>query len=835
MNEPRNVRRLLPVWASRIVGLLLLAMSFTTHAIEARVRAGFEAGDTTWVGQQVGFYVDVMTNGVRFSGQRIRLPEVPGALILEDAVSTVMLTEQIDGESWQIIRYSYPMFVQREGRVDIKPIVAEFNVYETYTGDPVAFDKASTAMSLQVERPPGVTDARMLVTTSDFSVSITITPEPDSLIVGDALTQTVTRHASDVSGMAFAPIPVADVSGIATYPKAPDVDDRHNRGLLTGTRVDSVTYVLEQPGEFEIPEVRLIWWNPKSAQLNTETIPALSLMVEENPVLQSEQDATVAPPSDARKYSKQLIALALAAIAVLVLGAMFGSKYRRWLARRRAEKQHSEPVRFKNLLRACSSNDPSRVYNDYYRWLTVTGEQQKAICDDKNLADELICLQHALVHQESNWRGRSFAAAMRKARQMKSIERSKSTIDVLSPTLNPVRSARAEHWVLIVCVSIFMTGAAVAESVSEEESSRFSYGDKGLQYESADGNNFLWFGVRLQTRYSNSAIDHDDEPGRPTENGTETKLNRGRLKLGGHLISPRLAVYSEYDFSKSQLLDLRVTYEFADWLSIRVGQWKSTYNRERSDSSGAQQFADRSIATPWFTVDRQKGIVASGRVGAGKALDSSYWFGRLSGAGRGGDLDDADGLWLGRYQWNFSKRVLGFSQSDIGRRDKPAGSIAIAVVSGKSMFTQFSGAGGGQLPGFENGEPDRYRIRQALFETAWQYRGFSWQQELHWKKITDSVTNVEQKIVGGYAQAGMFFSEIWGVVPEPLEFALRFAVVDPDGGDNEGIERESILAANWFFKGHRNKLTADISRIRRREVADNETETRVRLQWDVSF
>jgi len=81
----------------------------------------------------------------------------------------------------------------------------------------------------------------------------------------------------------------------------------------------------------------------------------------------------------------------------------------------------------------------------------------------------------------------------------------------------------------------------------------------------------------------------------------------------------------------------------------------------------------------------------------------------------------------------------------------------------------------------------------------------------------------------------MFFSELWGVVPEPLEFALRFAVVDPDGGDNEGIERESILAANWFFKGHRNKLTADISRIRRREVADNETETRVRLQWDVSF
>jgi len=399
------------------------------------------------------------------------------------------------------------------------------------------------------------------------------------------------------------------------------------------------------------------------------------------------------------------------------------------------------------------------------------------------------------------------------------------------------RKIRPRHAVkyILVCLAALPCVVAAADTDSSKEEGGFSYGKKGLQYESADGANFLWFGVRLQSRYSNSEIDHDDEPGRASENSAETKLNRGRLKLGGHLFSPRFAVYSEYDFSKDQLLDLRVTLEVAPWLSIRAGQWKSEFNRERIDSSGAQQFVDRSIATPWFTVDRQKGIVASGRLAAGKTLDSSYWFGRLSGAGRGGDLDDADGLWMGRYQWNFTKRVLGFSQSDIGRRDRPAGSVAIAAISGKSMYTQFSGAGGGQILGFEGGQADRYEIRQALFETAWQYRGFSWQQELHWKKIRDSVSKREERIVGGYAQAGLFVSELWDGAPEPLEFALRYAEVDPDGGDNEGKERESVVAANWFFNGHRNKLSADVSRVLRRDVADNETETRVRLQWDVSF
>jgi phosphate-selective porin OprO/OprP len=44
-----------------------------------------------------------------------------------------------------------------------------------------------------------------------------------------------------------------------------------------------------------------------------------------------------------------------------------------------------------------------------------------------------------------------------------------------------------------------------------------------------------------------------------------------------------------------------------------------------------------------------------------------------------------------------------------------------------------------------------------------------------------------------------------------------------------------LIAANWFFNGHRNKLTADISRNVRKYATDNEAETRFRFQWDVSF
>ncbi|MBT8041149.1 MAG: OprO/OprP family phosphate-selective porin [Gammaproteobacteria bacterium] len=394
----------------------------------------------------------------------------------------------------------------------------------------------------------------------------------------------------------------------------------------------------------------------------------------------------------------------------------------------------------------------------------------------------------------------------------------------------------ARFLVLLLIGCLTGPDRASAQSGHEEpKESRISYGKQGLQFDDGTGNNFLWFGVRLQTRWGSNSVSDDEIAGAPVSESTDIKLNRGRLKLGGHLVSPAFTVYSEYDFVDSRLLDLRATYTFADWLSIRAGQWKSEFNRERIDSSGKQQFVERSVVTPWFTIDRQQAIMASGRIGKGSRGDTSYWIGTLSGAGRGGDTSEADGLWLARAQWNFSGRLLGFSQSALKRPREPLGSVAIAAVTGRSGFTAFSSAGGGQLPGLVNGEPDQYRLEQWMVETAYQHGGFSWQQEFHWKQVEDTLTGQKTRLVGGYVQAGMFLSEVFKSFPEPLELALRVARVDPNRELSGAIEKEFTLASNWFFSGHRNKLSLDISRVIRREAPETSTSNRVRLQWDWSF
>ena len=74
--------------------------------------------------------------------------------------------------------------------------------------------------------------------------------------------------------------------------------------------------------------------------------------------------------------------------------------------------------------------------------------------------------------------------------------------------------------------------------------------------------------------------------------------------MGGHAYRPWVIYYLEFDFITPALLDLRFTLKPMDAFQFRFGQWKLPYNRERVDSSGKQQFVERSVVTPFFTIDR---------------------------------------------------------------------------------------------------------------------------------------------------------------------------------------------------------------------------------------
>lgn len=389
---------------------------------------------------------------------------------------------------------------------------------------------------------------------------------------------------------------------------------------------------------------------------------------------------------------------------------------------------------------------------------------------------------------------------------------------------------------------LLLSFCSITFSQEQKDSTKLmnvSYGSKGIQLETRDNKFLFQLQSRLQFRfatpYDQDPLTYDDFN---QDNQTAFKINRARLKVGGHAFEPWLKYYWEYELSQSNLLDFRIMIEKWEWMSFKIGQWKTEFTRERFISSGEQQMVERSILNRPFTTDRQQGVEIYGHLKGKGIADFNYWVAALTGTGRGNTKnDDQNLMYFGRAQWNFLGRTLDFEGGDLEFHEKPTAIIALAGVTNRSPYTRFSQAGGGSLEGFEEEKPGQYRVNQYNIESAFMYRGFSWQSEWHHKNIIDRVNNNElTRLRGYYAQAGYFFHTIWPWVPKHLEMAGRHAVYRPDKNFKDNLQRESTVAFNYFFKGHKNKLTGEVSYFDFQDSSLQYTGGwRFRVQWDISL
>lgn len=401
-----------------------------------------------------------------------------------------------------------------------------------------------------------------------------------------------------------------------------------------------------------------------------------------------------------------------------------------------------------------------------------------------------------------------------------------------------------------------VVSSEVTKQIDEQFPVTAKHTSKGFRFETRDSNWRTDLQWRAQTRFTTP---YRSDPRQVSAFNAEDQSNfearRLRMKIGGHGFKPWLKYYFEVDLqpsrdvddssssSSARVIDWRIDIAKWDWGGIRIGQWKIDMNRERVDSSGRQQFVERSIANRVFTIDRQVGVQLRGHLFKETPADMRYYVGVFNGEGKGVNNTDDNMMYMGRLQWNFLGRDLAWRQTDVEFTELPTGSLALAGASTKGSCTRWSSSGCGNLDGFEraaNAAPDQYEINQVVQEFAFKYRGFSAQQELHRKRIRDTVSGVSSELTGGYAQAGYFFHHIFPSVPAPLELAVRYAYVDEPNALNLAFENgreEFTIGANWFFKGHNNKLTLDYSRLKLDDsiLNQNESENRLRFQWDVSF
>lgn len=328
------------------------------------------------VGQPATLRIDVLVPNYMTSP-----PELPGFQVrnaVTRQLQSVNLSEQHNGMTYAGVRFEYAIYAQEPGTY----AVADQKVRVNYAAEPPATREVAVALprvSLEAFIPDAAAGLRPFLSASNLAVTQTVKRSSDQLKVGDAVTRTVTVTAEGTPAMLLPPQQFAGIDGLTLYPAQPSLEDKTDgrTDVMTSTRVDSATYMLARPGDYELPAVDIGWWNVGSGKVERARLDAVPLKVAANPAVESAAPGGRSRPGWTWDGVVDLIAghWLLALISALVIGALI------WLApgavrrisayhrRRRQAYLQSEPFAFSRFRHAVRRGDAKAAYFAMLDWL----------------------------------------------------------------------------------------------------------------------------------------------------------------------------------------------------------------------------------------------------------------------------------------------------------------------------------------------------------------------------------------------------------------------------------------------------------------------------------
>ncbi len=344
----------------------------------------------------------------------------------------------------------------------------------------------------------------------------------------------------------------------------------------------------------------------------------------------------------------------------------------------------------------------------------------------------------------------------------------------------------------------------------------------GLTFKSEDESFAMAIRLRIQFRDELTSEDVD---------GVETLTNafgirRARLQFKGNIFSKYVKYKAEFALSPrdlslqggstryTPLLSWYTDFTYLRDLSLRVGQYKLLYSRQRVVSSGDQEFVDRNIAQNEFNLDRDIGghLYSKNLLG----LDLFRYYLGLS-IGEGRDVYEAESVSSGQVSHQFLGRVEvlpfgdfeDYSEVDFERLDK----FRLSFGAAYAYLKNGARTRGYQGSNFADDGTVNYHNATADLMIKWAgmtvFSDFFYREGERTEPIAsgDEDGNLPRNGWGGSIQVGYLIPTI------PLGVGLRYGGVSAAGFDtNETAlsdSQEVGATAGWYMAGHDLKLQAD--------------------------
>ncbi|MDE5460334.1 BatD family protein [Bradyrhizobium sp. CSS354] len=397
-------------------------------------------------------------------------PELPGFQVrnaVTRQLQSVNTNEQRDGVAYAGVQFEYAIYPQEPGSYAVSGQKAHIK----YAAEPPATREVDVTLpdvSFEAFIPDAAVELQPFLSAGKLTVEQEVKRSSDQLRAGDAVTRTVTIRAEGTPAMLLPPQSFATIDGLRLYPAQPSLEDRTDgrTDVMTSTRIDSATYMLERPGDYVLPAIDFGWWNVGSGKVETVHLDVVPLKVAVNPAALG-----TAPAGGSSRswtwdgfvdFAAEHWPFALLAVLGIAALAWFGPGVVRRFAdhhrRRRQANLQSEAFAFGRLRRAVRHRDARAAYFALLDWLPHLDAAPpdntlgafKAIARDPSLDLQLGVLEGELFGAQRDaghwspsqlWRG--VAVARRSVRSRARVH----TNTRLPQHLNPAAASSASAYV----------------------------------------------------------------------------------------------------------------------------------------------------------------------------------------------------------------------------------------------------------------------------------------------------------------------------------------------------------------------------------------------------